>query len=107
MDRLLRPTQASELRGNHASDSMILEEGAVVDIVAAHYVEDYLIHLVFSDGKERIVDFEPFLSSSLNPMIRRYLDLELFKSFTLEYGDLQWNDYDLCFPIADLYEGNI
>jgi hypothetical protein len=19
-------------------------------------------------------------------------------------GDLEWNDYDLCFPIADLYE---
>lgn len=22
-------------------------------------------------------------------------------------GDLQWNDYDLCFPIHDLYTGNI
>ena len=22
-------------------------------------------------------------------------------------GDLFWDDYDLCFPIADLYEGRI
>jgi len=23
------------------------------------------------------------------------------------YGDIVWNDYELCFPILDLYEGNI
>jgi hypothetical protein len=86
---------------------MILAEDAVVDIVAAHYVKGHQLQLVFSDGRERIVDFEQFLTSSLNPMIRRYLDLEQFRNFTVENGDLQWNDYDLCFPIADLYEGRI
>jgi len=58
-------------------------------------------------NKERIVDFGPFLQKSLNPMIRKYLKLDNFKNFTVEYGDLFWHDYDLCFPIADLYDGRI
>ena len=40
-------------------------------------------------------------------MIRKYLDVELFQQFSLIYGDLVWHDYELCFPIADLYEGTI
>ena len=40
-------------------------------------------------------------------MIKKYLNPDEFKKFTIEYGDLTWNDYDLCFPIADLYEGKI
>ncbi len=27
--------------------------------------------------------------------------------YNLDDGDLEWNDYDLCFPVADLYENNI
>jgi hypothetical protein len=45
-----------------------LSEGAVVDIESAAYVEGYKICLVFSDDSVRTVDFEPFLSASLNPI---------------------------------------
>jgi hypothetical protein len=86
---------------------VVLAENAVVDIIMAEYVADYKLRLKFSDDKERIVDFEPFLRNTLNPMIRKYLALENFKNFTVEHGDLFWNDYDLCFPIADLYKGRI
>ncbi|MBU0568103.1 DUF2442 domain-containing protein [bacterium] len=69
----------------------------------------YTIKLLirFSDGKDGVVDLGPFLRNSLNPMIRRYLDPDKFKRFSVEQGDLFWNDYDLCFPVADLYEGRI
>lgn len=86
---------------------MTLPQGAVIDIEHAEYVDGYKIYLVFSDGQERIIDFEPFLAKSLNPLIRKYLDLDEFKNFTVSYGDLVWNDYDLCFPIVDLYEDRI
>ncbi len=86
---------------------MRLAEGMEIAIEAAEYVEGYKLNLWFSDGTERIVDLEDFLSKSSNPMIKKYLDKEEFKGFTIEYGDLFWNDYDLCFPIADLYEGSI
>lgn len=86
---------------------MILPEDVVIGIETAEYIEEYNLHLRFSNGQERVVDFGPFLHSSLNPMIRKYLDLEQFKQFTVENGDLYWHEYDLCFPIADLYEGQI
>ena len=86
---------------------MILSADAIVKITSADYVSGYKLQMRFSDGKERAVDFEPFLRQSLNPVIPAYLDLEKFKLFSMEYGDLQWNDYDLCFPVADLYESQI
>lgn len=86
---------------------MILPEGAVINLRTAEYAGGYKLYLVFNDDKKRIVDFEPFLSHSLNPMIRKYLNPDIFGTFRVEYGDLVWNDYDLCFPIADLYEGRI
>jgi hypothetical protein len=39
--------------------------------------------------------------------IKKYKDKDLFKKFNLEYGELQWNDYDLAFPVYDLYKGII
>ncbi len=107
MDRLLRVAQTSRIKNNHSQDSVNLPEDAVVDVVSADYIDNYRLHLVFSDGKERIIDFFPFLKGSSNPMIRKYLDLDNFRNFTIQYGDLVWDDYDLCFPIADLYEGKI
>lgn len=79
----------------------------VVDITRAEHAGEYKLRLWFSDGKEQVVDFEPFLRRSFNPMIRKYLEPERFQGFTVEHGDLFWGDYALCFPIADLYEGQI
>jgi hypothetical protein len=84
-----------------------LPEGAVIEIVVAERLSDYKLKLCFSDGTERVVDFEHFLSSSSNPMIRAYLDPQKFGDFRLEHGDLIWDDYGLCFPVADLYEGRL
>lgn len=86
---------------------MRLPEGAIVDIANAEHVSGYKLKIRFSDGAERIVDFEQFLRKSRNPMIRVYLSSEKFANFRIEYGDLVWGDYDLCFPIADIYEGTI
>ncbi|MBU0511528.1 MAG: DUF2442 domain-containing protein [Chloroflexi bacterium] len=85
----------------------MLAENAVIDISKAEYIDGYKLRLMFNNNNERIIDFGTFLHNSLNPMIRKYLQLDNFKNFTVEYGDLFWNDYDLCFPIADLYEGRI
>lgn len=68
---------------------------------------DYKLKLSFSDRSERVVDFEPFLRSSRNPLICCFLDPEMFATFRIEDGDLLWGDYQLCFPIADLYENRL
>lgn len=79
----------------------------IIEIKSADYVEDYKIKLVFNTGKSRTIDFGSFLKSSLNPMIRKYVKLSNFKNFSIKYGDLVWGDYEMCFPIWDLYEGKI
>lgn len=79
----------------------------VVSIENAEYKGDYVINLRFSDGVERSIDFGDFLRNARNPMTKKYLEKELFKSFTIDYGDLIWNDYEMCFPIWNLYEGKI
>ena len=39
--------------------------------------------------------------------IQKYLDENKFSNFSLTDGNLNWNDYDLIFPISDLYNGRI
>lgn len=78
-----------------------------ISITKAAYLKDYKIKILFSDGIEQIVDFERFLSTAKNPMTRKYLDLHLFKKFQIKYGDLEWNNYELCFPVWDMHQGKI
>jgi hypothetical protein len=90
----------------------IVEENIVfqVDLIAirsAKYIGDFAIRVFFSDGFNRLVDFKPFLETSLHPSIRKYLDEDRFKQFEIVDGNLNWNDYDLIFPIDDLYEGKL
>lgn len=68
---------------------------------------DYCLHLSFNDGAEREVDFLPFLSTTRHPALRTFLDPVRFASYRLEYGELLWGDYELCFPIADLYDNRL
>ena len=79
----------------------------VISINKAEYIKDYKILLAFSDEKTQTIDFESFLKNARNPMTTKYLDKTLFKNFKIEYGDLIWNDYEMCFPIWDLHEGKI
>jgi hypothetical protein len=76
-------------------------------IDSAKYLSDYAIRIRFSDGNEKLVDFKPFLSKSLHPSIKKYLDENKFSNFSLADGNLNWNDYDLIFPLSDLYNGQI
>lgn len=76
-------------------------------IIKAEYVKGYKIKLLFSDNEEKTINFEPFLKQATNPMTRKFLDINKFKKFKIEYGDLIWDNYEMCFPIIDLYEDNI
>jgi len=85
---------------------MILDD-QVLSIEQVSHIDDYKLKLVFNDQASQVIDFKPFLSKSLNPLIRKYLAPEEFAKFEVDGGDLKWNDYDLCFPIDDLYENRI
>ena len=79
----------------------------VISIDKAEYVGEYKIKFSFSDGVERMIDFSSFLKNAKNPMTKKYLDKKLFKKYSIVYGDIIWNDYEMCFPIWDLHKGEI
>lgn len=79
----------------------------LIEIKKANYIGDFAIRLLFSDGTKRLVDFKPFLETSLHPSIRKYLDETRFIQFEIVDGNLNWNNYDLIFPLEDLYKGEI
>ena len=85
----------------------MIPEGKIVSVESVEREGDFVLTIRFSDDTAKTVDFEPFLSRSKNPHIRKYLDAQLFGAYSVTDGDLEWNDYDLCFPIADLYEGTL
>lgn len=76
-------------------------------ITSAKYLSDFKILITFNDRTERIVDFKPFLKKSMHPSIKKYLDENQFSKFQIIYGNLNWNDYDMIFPLWDLYSGKI
>lgn len=80
---------------------------APINIISADQIGDCRIRLVFDDQTEQSVDFKPFLAQSCHPAIRAYLDQKLFGTFRVEFGELVWGDYDLCFPMIDLYRNQI
>ena len=76
----------------------------ILKIVRAEHLGGHVLKLSFSDGAEREIDFGPFLERSRHPEIRKFLSPKRFKQATLKNGELMWGDYDLIFPISDLYE---
>jgi len=76
-------------------------------IIEAKYIKDYTLKLTFSDNKEIHLDFLNFLESSKHPDVKKYLDIKKFKSFSLDNGELMWGNFDLLFPMVDLYNGKI
>jgi len=71
-------------------------------INTATYLHDYKLKLDFNDGKEVEIDFEKFICDSVHPDIQKYINLNEFKKIHLNYGDLEWNDHELAFPIRGL-----
>ncbi len=88
-------------------NNQTLSDSIVINVTEAEYVSPYKIRLWFSDGAEQTVNFEPFLKKSHHPEIKKYLNQNLLKNFSIAHGRLDWNDYDLCFSMQDLYEGTV
>ncbi len=78
-----------------------------INIISVEKTAQYQLRLVFDDGTVREVDFKDFLKQSHHPDIRAYLEESKFDAYHLEFGELVWGDYDLCFPIIDLYHNRI
>jgi hypothetical protein len=78
-----------------------------IKVVKATYTDGYSLIISFSDKSERIVDFEGFLNKQIG-FLSKYKMISNFKSYHIENGNVVWGkDWDLIFPIEQLYKGNI
>ena len=78
-----------------------------ISIKEAEYVSGYKLRLRFNDRTEHVLDFGPFLRRPRHPEIEEYRDVKKFRRFRLVDGELMWGDYEMIFPIWDLYRGEI
>ncbi|MDB5235612.1 MAG: hypothetical protein JWR44_2605 [Hymenobacter sp.] len=76
-------------------------------VVAAEIAGAYKLILTFATGECQEVDFGPFLHRATHPAIQAYLDENRFHQFAIVNGNVNWNDYDLIFPVAQLYAGKV
>ena len=79
----------------------------LIEIKSATYVGNFVIRIDFNDGKIQYVDFKSFLHNALHPSIQKYLDESKFKQFVISDGNLNWNDYEMIFPLEELHNGQI
>jgi hypothetical protein len=78
-----------------------------IKILSVEYIGGYVLKILFSDKKEQTVDFEPFLRNSVHSEIRKFLKPQSFKRFKVLDGELMWGDFDLIFPIMDIYQNRL
>ena len=60
-----------------------------IEIVKAEYLDNYRIKLWFNDGKVKIVDLADSLIGSVFEPLK---ELEFFKSFTIKFNTIEWEN---------------
>ena len=77
-------------------------------VIKAEYVKDLTLDVFFSDAAVRRIDFGKFIRSNPHPQHSKYLDKSNFMTFSIENGNLVWgDDWDMIFPVEDLYDCNL
>lgn len=75
-----------------------------LSIIKADYVNGFKVLILFSDKKQRIMDFYPLLSKTLKGYYIKYLLPANFKKFTVSNGNISWgNSEEVIFPVSFLY----
>ena len=66
------------------------------------------VNLLFSDNKRKKINVGEYILAHPHPQYNKYLDESEIEKFTLDDGNIVWGeDWDLIFPIEQLYAGAI
>lgn len=68
------------------------EQTPCIRVIDARPLEGYQLLVTFSTGETGIFDFAPYLEK---PCFQPLKDLALFRTVTVAYGTLCWNDGDI------------
>ena len=79
-----------------------------IDVISAEHLKDHKVKIQYSDKKKNIVDFGVFLDSHPHPAYNHLKDINKFKQFWIEDGNIVWdNNWDFIFPVSDLYHNRL
>lgn len=79
-----------------------------LSVKEATYLDGLRLQLVFNNNKKKVVDFSVFLTNRNHPQFNKYKKPENFKHFKIENGNVVWGkNWDMIFPVHELYTGNI
>ena len=77
-----------------------------ISVKEANYIDNFLLEIVFNDNKKNVVDFGVYLENHSHPQFNKYKKINNFKKFKIENGNVVWGkDWDMIFPVFDLYNG--
>ena len=74
-------------------------------ITSVKHVKDYKLIVKFEDDTIKYIDMYPFISSSSHPLIRKILNMKLFKKVRIEHGTLAWGDNEFDINPISIYKG--
>lgn len=81
---------------------------ARIMITEAHSVGNLTIEMKFNDNTIQCVNIGEFIQAHPHPQYDKYLDEHEFQKFTIDDGNIVWGeDWDLIFPVEQLYAGKI
>lgn len=79
-----------------------------ISIIKAEYVGDLSVKIVFNDNTSNTIDVGTFIKQHPHPQYNKYLEEKNFKKFKIDLGNIVWgNNWDLIFPLEQLYNGKI
>ena len=80
----------------------------IISVKEVIYIDSYTLQIIFNDASMQTIDFLPYLQKYPHLQYNKYQKLALFKKFYIDGGNLVWGkNWDLIFPIYQLYVGNI
>ncbi len=68
------------------------------------HIEDYKLKVEFTNGTVKNIDLFNFISNSPHHLIHKYLDIDLFKRFYVDYT-VCWGDNDFDINPQKIYQG--
>ena len=71
-------------------------------VIEAEYIRDYILRLKFNNGEERYCDFFPLAQKGI---CTKLLDIDFFRSFTLDPFTVDWNN-EIGFAPEFLYDNS-
>ncbi len=79
-----------------------------ISVKEVKYIEEYKLEIIFTDDKKKVLDFKQFFNTHSNPQYDKYKKTENFKKFKIENGNVTWGkDWDMIFPVYNLYQGKV